>query len=133
MNYYEMSLKSRKSFLETTSIDNLYNIAYSYNDSLEHGSGGYTKEFLISLILNHEMKVPMMNRQEANTMTFERGSNYLINYGTFSKVATFVEAANGKNVFFDDNGEFVFTDGFLAKGTVIITPLDDDFYPDDED
>lgn len=57
-------------------------------------------------------------------MTFERGSNYLINYGSFSKVATFVETANGKNVFFDLDGEFVFSDEFLAQGKVIITLLD---------
>lgn len=59
-------------------------------------------------------------------MTFERGSNYIIFYGCFSKAATFIEASDGKNVFFDSNGEFIFTDEFLKQGKVIITSLNDE-------
>ncbi|GMX64412.1 hypothetical protein Elgi_36810 [Paenibacillus elgii] len=56
-------------------------------------------------------------------MTFERGSSYLINYGSFSKVATFVETEDGKNLFFDLDGEFVFSDEFLTQGKVILSRL----------
>ncbi|MBU7316123.1 hypothetical protein [Paenibacillus oleatilyticus] len=59
-------------------------------------------------------------------MQFERGSTYLINYGSFSKAATFVEVTHGKNLFFDLDGEFVFSDEFLAQGKVIIAQLNDD-------
>jgi hypothetical protein len=58
-------------------------------------------------------------------MEFKQGVNYLIDYGTFNKLSTFLFRENDKNVFFDDNGKFVFTDAFLAKGTLTFEEIND--------
>lgn len=53
------------------------------------------------------------------------GETYLINYGTFSKVSTFLNSSNGINSFFDTNGPFNFSDSFINSGRVTIEKLDD--------
>ncbi|WP_157793916.1 hypothetical protein [Paenibacillus donghaensis] len=54
----------------------------------------------------------------------ENGNIYLINYGSFSKVATFLRSEDGNNEFFDMNGKFILTDSFLSKGTVKIETIE---------
>jgi hypothetical protein len=54
------------------------------------------------------------------------GETYLINYGTFSKVATFLNTSNGINSFFDINGHFNFSDSFINSGKVSIEQIGDD-------
>lgn len=59
-------------------------------------------------------------------LKFEPGKIYNVNYGSFTKLATFLYSENGNNVFFDNNGEFVFSDKFLAKGSVKIEEIAED-------
>ncbi|MNI98618.1 hypothetical protein D3C73_1574950 [compost metagenome] len=77
-----------------------------------------------------------MNTQPIQTVKPESlipGETYLINYGTFSKVSTFLHSSDGINSFFDINGRFNFSDSFINSGGVTFELIsnDDDFYEDD--
>lgn len=54
-SYFQRSLNSRLSVLNSMKDEELYDIAYSYFD-LEHGQGFYKKEELIEMIVAQEFK-----------------------------------------------------------------------------
>lgn len=55
------------------------------------------------------------------------GAIYIINYGFMTKLVTFVGEKDGAYQFLDDNGAFMFTSGFLAKGTVSIEEIEEEW------
>lgn len=59
-------------------------------------------------------------------MQFEIGETYHIDYGLTAKLATFLGKEEDKNVFFDVDGKFSFTDSFIAKGKIKFTKMEVD-------
>ncbi|MNJ01839.1 hypothetical protein D3C73_1615970 [compost metagenome] len=62
-------------------------------------------------------------------MKLQRGEAYSITYKSINKtkIATFVSAGDGVNMFFDISGQFGLSDAYIASGSVVITELDSDF------
>lgn len=61
-------------------------------------------------------------------MDFKPLTNYLIDYGTVSKLATFQHKDKGINFFYDKDGIFALSDDFISSGKVTITEMEDDFF-----
>jgi hypothetical protein len=81
---------------------------------------------------SEDMEVITVTDSKEQNMQFIKGNNYLINYGTFNKLSTFLHRENNENIFFDNNGKFSFTDSFLAKTTLTFEIIPNDFEYEEE-
>lgn len=66
-------------------------------------------------------------------MEFKPLEHYLFNYGTHARIGTFKYKERNINFFFDSKGEFALSDEFLAKGTILIRPIESENEEEGED